>query len=750
MLQLWAIDRGRPANPRTFEQALIRLGRSSSNDVVLKASHVSARHGEISTTPGGDVIYRDLGTRNGTYLRRGGETLPVARLPSRRVELLDGDELFLGEPDMYTSVRVRITGPDSEVVASEVLDTGMIQVLTKLDVTDPTRIQELPASFDREALLALHEYGARTARLRDLQDILREFSDAVLGLFRKASHVSIYLADAADGQFAPARTRTRRGDVQPTRLSRTLRDVVREHRHAVTFTMEDPRFNSAESLRAASVRAGICVPLWTGERMAGLLQIDGRSVHQEPFADHDLEVAVVFANQLATAVENATLQEHLEQTVADLRGAQSEMERLAFTDPLTGLSNRRLLRDRLEQAVKLARRLDRDAVLMFLDLDHFKRINDTFGHDVGDVLLKHVAARLRASLRAQDTVARIGGDEFAVIVFDVSGEAAAATVASKLLDALREPIRLPEQSVTVSASIGLTLAPSDGEDASKLLRNADLAMYRAKSRGRNRIHFFTEEMNQEASRRLQLETELRDALEWGQFVEHYQPIVRVADRCLVGLEALVRWQHPTRGLTMPDSFIEVAEQSGLIVPLGKWVLDRACHQARTLASRESTPLRVAVNLSVRQFLEPDLPALVERLIAKHEIAPELLELEITENLLMEDTRESLDRLNRLKSLGVSLCVDDFGTGYSSLSYLKRLPVDALKIDRSFVSGLPHDSSDVEITAAVIAMAHKLRLRVTAEGVTDEAQLEFLRENGCDDAQGYLFGEPSYIEPLERS
>jgi diguanylate cyclase (GGDEF)-like protein len=739
VLELLTIDDGRPSPPRSFDQPRITIGRSASNDLVLSATYVSARHGQIRHPAVGEAIYEDLRARNGTFVRRGGALIAVHERADRRVELLDGDELVFGEPGTSTSIQVRLTLHGSDRSLPGTTDTGEVMVLTKLDVTDPARMRELSASMDREALLALQDYSDQVARRRSRREILTAFCDAVLRLFTKASHVSIYLADTKDSGFSPA-----------VRLSRTLRDTVSEKRQAVSFTIEDPGFDLADSLKSVSVRVGICAPLWTGDRMAGLVQVDGRNRQQRPFDDHDLEIVAVFANQLAVAVDNIALHEQLEETVTDLRGTQKELERLAFTDSLTGLSNRRLLQDRLDQTIKLAMRQGRQALLVIIDLDRFKRVNDTYGHNSGDEVLALVGARLQSSLRAQDTVARIGGDEFAAIVFDVSGQAGAAVVADKLLAAIRRPTVVAGQPITMTASLGLTLTPGDGDDVSKLLLNADQAMYRAKKLGRNRFNFFTEEMNRQASRRLVLETELREALDGEQFRMHFQPIVRVSDVRVVGLEALVRWQHPRDGLTMPDEFIEVAEQSGIIVPLGEWILRSGCRQARMLMDQGVDPVRVAVNLSARQFTESDLPVLIENVLEDTGLDSHLLQLEITESMLMEDTDPSFARLERLKRLGVSLCVDDFGIGYSSLGYLKRLPVDSLKIDRTFTDGIPEDQSDVEITAAVIAMAHKLNLKVVAEGVHTGAQLEFLRANDCDEAQGHLFGKAGPIETLELS
>ena len=427
--------------------------------------------------------------------------------------------------------------------------------------------------------------------------------------------------------------------------------------------------------------------------------------------------------------------------VTELKETQLKMERLAFYDTLTGLENRRLFRERLEQAVKVAQRSDRSVALLYLDLDQFKRVNDTLGHDAGDALLKSVADRLRDCVRQEDTVARIGGDEFTVLLAEVEGSTGASKVAQKIIRSLKQPIKLPTQEITTTTSIGVTLAPTDGIEAEVLLRNADLAMYRAKERGRNNYQFFTEEMNTEVTQRLFLENELRRALDQGQFTLYYQPLVSVKKQEIVSLEALLRWNHPHQGVITPDRFIYSAEETGLIVPVGTWVLWTACQQIQGLRDLGFPLTKVAVNLSARQFREPSLPDTIEQILVETGLENGALELELTESTLMETTEETITILNRLRGLGVSISIDDFGTGYSSLSYLKQFPIDTLKVDRSFVRDIPVDPNDVAITTAVIAMAHKLQLRVVAEGVETTEQYAFLEANQSDIVQGFLCGRP---------
>lgn len=433
--------------------------------------------------------------------------------------------------------------------------------------------------------------------------------------------------------------------------------------------------------------------------------------------------------------------------ITEMKQSHERMERLAFYDTLTDLANRRLFADRLEQAVRQALRHGRPAALLYLDLDNFKRVNDTLGHEAGDVLLKTVAERLRTCVRDEDTVARPGGDEFTILLQEVQDARAAGKVARKILRRLQEPIVLGSHEVRVTTSIGVTLTPDDGTDPATLTKNADLAMYRAKERGRDNYQFFAEEMNTRAMERLLLENDLRGSLASGGFELYYQPKVRISNGEVVGLEALLRWKHPLRGLLSPEQFMQIAEESGLIVEIGQWVLQHACEDAARIRAASSLPLHVAVNLSARQFTDPNLPQTVKDALVAAELDPGCLELEITETMLMGDVDDAISTLGALRRLGVSLSIDDFGTGYSSLNYLKRLPIDLIKVDRGFVSDIPDSADDMAITAAVIAMAHQLNLAVVAEGVETPAQAAFLEEQGCEYGQGYLYGRPCGIEDM---
>ena len=431
--------------------------------------------------------------------------------------------------------------------------------------------------------------------------------------------------------------------------------------------------------------------------------------------------------------------------------AEERAEYLATRDPLTGLPNRVLLHDRLEQAVMNAARQQAGFAFMFIDLDRFKTINDSLGHHVGDELLKGVAARLTACVRASDTVARLGGDEFAVILEDLrDDDDGAQQVADKMISAMAAPMLIEGQALNTSCSIGISLFPADARDSANLMKNADVAMYYAKEKGRNNYQFFSSEMNTRAQERLSVENYLRLALKRQELVLHYQPRMNAATGRMVGIEALIRWQHPRRGLLSPDKFIEVAEDSGLIVPIGEWVLETACVQARAWHKRGHEGLRVSVNLSAGQLNNGErLYQAVERAVRQSSIDPACLELELTESHLMQSVDEKAKLLNRLGALGVGIAIDDFGTGYSSLSYLKRLPVDAIKIDSSFVRDIGVDPNDEAIITAIVALAHSLRLTVVAEGVETEAQLAKLKVLGCDEYQGFLESPALAVAEFEK-
>ncbi|HXG41225.1 MAG TPA: EAL domain-containing protein [Dehalococcoidia bacterium] len=432
----------------------------------------------------------------------------------------------------------------------------------------------------------------------------------------------------------------------------------------------------------------------------------------------------------------------LERRLIDLQQAQDTIWRMAYYDPLTGLPNRHLLEDRLQMAIAQARRKGQYVGVLFLDLDRFKLVNDTFGHGFGDKLLRLVGRRLAEALNGNHLLARTGGDEFAVLLPEVTREAEAEEAARRLLGAMQLPFFLDDRELYITASIGLVLFPQHGEDAQALLRNADIAMYRAKERGRNTYQTYSTFLGSGIMNRLAMESELHRALERGELVLHYQPIVDVEAGRVIGLEALVRWQHPERGLLFPDQFIPLAEETGLIVPLGEWVLSTACAQAVSWQKDGLGPLFVTVNLSPRQMRQDDeLLAAVSQVLRETGLPPEQLMLEVTEGAIMVELERAVSLLLALRGLGAKVCVDDFGTGHSSLSHLKTLPVDVVKVDRTFVWDMTASQADAAIVAAVVTLARSLGLRVIAEGVETQEQALLLRSLGCHEMQGYLFSRP---------
>jgi diguanylate cyclase (GGDEF)-like protein len=427
--------------------------------------------------------------------------------------------------------------------------------------------------------------------------------------------------------------------------------------------------------------------------------------------------------------------------ITERKRAEEQIKSLAYHDTLTGLPNRRLFQDRLSVAVAQAHRSSQRLAVLFLDLDRFKPVNDALGHAAGDRLIQDVAERLRTCLREGDTVARLGGDEFTLLLPGVSQVVDAARVAEKVLEALRMPFHIESRQLFVTASIGISLYPEDGREADVLMRNADAAMYRAKEQGRDNYQLHAPALNATALERLALEGSLRHALAQDELVLHYQPVLDLVTGRVPAVEALLRWRHPELGLLGPPEFIPLAEVTGLIVPFGPWVLRTACAQAREWQEAGHPDLAVSVNLSARQFQHPDLTAQVQRALEETRLAPDCLELEITESSAIHSPETAAHTLRELKALGVRIALDDFGTGYSSLAYLKRFAIDTLKIDRSLTAEITRDPSDAAVASALIALAHTLKLRVVAEGVETEDQLSFLAARRCDRAQGFLLGAP---------
>ncbi len=434
--------------------------------------------------------------------------------------------------------------------------------------------------------------------------------------------------------------------------------------------------------------------------------------------------------------------------ITERKNAEDKLIQLANYDPLTGLPNRTLLRDRLMHSIHYARHHKRLVGLIFMDLDRFKNVNDTLGHQYGDALLKLIGERLSSILRESDTVARMGGDEFMIIVEDVHQQDQIAETATRILQAVATPVQLGEKNVLVSTSLGITVYPTDGTDPDRLIKNADTAMYRAKELGRNNYQYFTEEMNTAAMERLEMEQELRSALQNNEFLLYFQPRIAMQSNTLTGVEALLRWQHPHKGLILPGRFISILEDTALIVPVGEWVLRSACQQLRSWLDNGGPKIKMAVNISARQFQDQELVNMLRNILNETGVPPELIEIEITESLLMDNLQTTIQVLQEFHRIGVLVSVDDFGTGYSSLSYLLQFPLDNIKIDQSFIARIPDDPSACTITKAVIALGKSMQLKVTAEGIETTAQADFVRAEGCDEGQGFLFARPMPATQLQ--
>jgi diguanylate cyclase (GGDEF)-like protein len=442
------------------------------------------------------------------------------------------------------------------------------------------------------------------------------------------------------------------------------------------------------------------------------------------------------------------LRQRLRRTNQELSEALEMIQKMATHDTLTALPNRALFNETLNHAIAQAKRHGRSLALLFMDLDRFKNINDTMGHGVGDRVLQEAARRLGAAVRSSDMVARLGGDEFVLLLEESHDDGDLVEIAQKILRSFEPTFTVDGQELALSASLGICTFPSDGEDAATLLSNADIAMYRAKEQGRNRFCFYAAELNTLSQERLSLEAGLRHALDRGEIEVFYQPKIGFGSGRVSGVEALIRWRHPQLGLLLPDRFVPLAEEIGVIIPIGYWTLHRVCERARVWQEM-GMPLPVAVNLSATQFHERDLVTEIAAILKATGVAPGTIELEITESMVMRDPDRAGQIMETLRAMGVRIAIDDFGTGHSSLGYLKRFPIDRLKVDRSFVRDLPHNGDDVAITRAVIAMAHSLRMTVVAEGVESKDQFDLLRAEGCDEFQGYYCRPPLEEEDLLR-
>ena len=578
--------------------------------------------------------------------------------------------------------------------------------------------QRLIAEFGQEALAgtALAEVLNRAVELVSVT--LKAKYCSVLELAPEGKQLNYRAAVGWPGDWVGRRSvPLKTGGQAEYTLTRREPLVIDDHRSETRF--------APSPLLEYGIRSSMRAPILGTKSAFGVLTV--HAMQPRHFGEDDVSFLQSVANILAVAIER--------------KSAEERLTYLAQFDLLTGLPNRHLFHDRLTQTMAQARRSGHPMAVLFIDLDRFKLVNDTKGHGAGDQLLKEVAARLAQCVRGGDTVGRFGGDEFGAVLSELGKAGDASIVAQKVIDALARPFHLDGNEIYVSASVGITLFPADSEEAGALITNADAAMYRAKEQGRNNFQYFTREMNERALARVQMEAALRRAIERNEFLLHYQPRVDLENGAICGLEALLRWQHPDRGLVPPVEFIPVLEEAGLIVPVGEWVLREACGQVRAWQKSGLAVPPVAVNLSARQFQQKDLEANVRHILRETDVDPSLVQFELTESLLMKEPESAARTLRGLKELGVTISVDDFGTGYSSLAYLKRFPIDALKIDRAFIRDITTNPEDAAIALAIIGLAHSLKLKVVAEGVETDGQLNFLSRHACDEMQGYYFSKP---------
>ncbi|AZD28781.1 sensor domain-containing protein [Pseudomonas chlororaphis] len=710
-------------------------------------------------------LYRD---EQGNPLRMAGTLLDITEQVEREQRLVTSEEkfasLFQVSPDPIC-VTLQETGQFIEINSSFTQTFGW------------TVDEVLNRSADEIGL-----WDDSAQRLQRIEQVIRE---------QALNNVAV-LVRHKDGQPLTCIISSRQitVDKQPCIVT-TLRDITQQQRSEAALKASEEKFAKAfhsspdaititerDTGRYLEVNDGFCrltgyraeevigrtvyqVGIWAEEKQRSILlaelQLKGRVNHLEMLGRNkrgeiltvEVSVEPITLNETACLLLTA-------RDVSLLKNAQAQIRHLAYHDPLTNLPNRALLMDRLSQQIALLKRHNLRGALLFLDLDHFKHINDSLGHPVGDTVLKIVTARLEASVRMEDTVARLGGDEFVVLLSGLEGSRSEVSdqvreLADTLRELLSEPMFLDGQRLQVTPSIGVALIPDHGSTPTDLLKRADIALYRAKDSGRNTTQMFHNTMQKAASERLRMETDLRLALSRGEFSLHFQPQVDARDNRIVGAEALVRWHHPELGAQPPTEFIKVLEDSGLILEVGTWILDEACQAfSQLIAEGLVDPLdfSLCVNISPRQFRQNDFVERIERSLSQYQLPSSLLKLEITEGIVIQNLEDTISKMRRLKKLGVSFAMDDFGTGYSSLTYLKRLPVDALKIDQSFVRDATHDPNDAEIVRAIVAMARSLDLNVIAEGVETAEQLEFLQGLGCHLYQGYLHSRPLPLEGLK--
>ncbi|HVE47025.1 MAG TPA: EAL domain-containing protein [Acidimicrobiales bacterium] len=592
-------------------------------------------------------------------------------------------------------------------------------------------------SESRAGLLAMVASASRSMSTLDPEQVLGIVVESALQMGFDSGEICLF--DNSTDTWRVAQHRGLDADyasVEP--IDAGVAGLVHSRRETVVLDSYSGWPGGLGQVRDAGFRFMIASPVWCGGELAGAL-VAGSLDRRTP-RPHEVECLDLLAAQAGAALNNARL-------FSERRAFEARLEHQAFHDGLTNLPNRALFLDRLEQALARTRRDGAPLGVLFMDLDRFKMVNDSLGHDVGDELLAAVAQRLNECLRPGDTLARYGGDEFTVLLERLRSDADATEVAERLLRSMSEPFVLQEREVFVSASIGVSFTKAPMSDDGDPLREADLAMYRAKERGKGRWEVFKSEMNAEAVQRLELETELRQAIDRQELFVLYQPLIELGSGRITGVEALVRWHHPRRGVVVPGEFVGLAEETGLILRMGTWVLEEACRQGRQWLDEGLAPLHIAVNISADQFQKGGLPDQLRRILDSSGLPAERLTLEMTESVVMEEAEATMHIMGEIDNLGVRLALDDFGQGYSSLSYLKRFPLDVLKVDKAFVDGLVDNAEDRAIVRSVVALARELGISVTAEGIETARQLEEVVALGCDVGQGYWFSRPVAAEAI---
>ena len=687
-----------------------------------------------------------------------GEAARIARL-----QVLAGIvalALTLLSSGLYVSIRIsRQLRGNLQTLRDGALRVAAGDLSRELPVTTRDEIGELTDTFNRLIVLR-RQAEAEIRQHRDLQALITHLSSGMISLTQEQLNDGVERALAELGRFAEvdrayvfiyddARRRAscahewcadgvspqiarlqnlRSADCHWTEDRLQRGEAV--HVPRVSELPPEAEYERVE-WQAEGIQSLLLVPMSLGGRVVGYVGFDAVRA-EKTWSEEAVALLRLFGEMVANVLQRTQ--------------AESRIQYMAQRDALTELPNRALLMDRLGVALEKGKRDGTRVAVMLLDLDHFKNVNDSLGHPAGDQMLRTVAERLSSCVRKSDTVARMGGDEFVIVLTDVPDREMVERVASAAMREVSKPIFVDARELGTTLSIGICMFPQDGDDATTLIKHADTAMYHAKARGRNSHLWFNPGMLLAADERLELDSSLRKALERREFVLHYQPLVSIHTGQTVGMEALLRWNHPRRGIVPPGDFIALAEETGLIVPIGQWVLRQACLQAKSLQDQLGLPLMVSVNISVRQFRQENLPRMVAEALAESGLPAETLILEITESVLAANPKETAAALSGVRELGVRIAVDDFGTGYSNLSYLTRFPIDFLKIDRSFVRNIAEVRNDAAITSAIIAMAHSLNIQVVAEGVETLEQLAFLKERSCEEAQGYFFAKP--VSPEE--